>query len=68
MHISLYCTEHPDLRWSAKEQAISRDGRYTGARRIFFDSPPPACECSCPASLLRAVPGQQWEGKAESTP
>ena len=30
------CENHPDLRWHCKMQAVSKEGRYTGARNIFF--------------------------------
>ena len=38
---SLYCKNHPDLRWYCKDQAISlsqdkTEGYYNGARNIFF--------------------------------
>jgi hypothetical protein len=34
-HVILTCVNHPNLRWSCKEIAVS-NGRYNGARRIFF--------------------------------
>jgi hypothetical protein len=39
-HTTMTCENHPHLRWSCKEQAISYDkdgnGRYNGSRNIFF--------------------------------
>jgi hypothetical protein len=34
-HVILTCKNHPNLRWSTKEIAIT-DGRYNGQRHIFF--------------------------------
>ena len=34
-HVSLTCKDHPKLRWSTKEIAVS-GGRYNGARHVFF--------------------------------
>lgn len=38
-HVILTCTNHPNLRWSTKRIAIS-DGKYNGARNIFFKGVP----------------------------
>lgn len=35
-HVILMCEDHPDLRWSCKEIAVS-NGRYNGTRNIFFN-------------------------------
>jgi hypothetical protein len=32
---SLTCINHPDLRWSCKDLAVS-EGKYNGARHIFY--------------------------------
>jgi hypothetical protein len=61
-HVSLTCLNHPDLRWSCKEIAAGVDGRYNGARNIFFngtkdcDWSVPVRECDCPPSDLRFSP------------
>lgn len=34
-HVILTCKNHPELRWSTKEIAVS-NGTYNGARHIFF--------------------------------
>jgi len=34
-HVILTCKNHPDLRWSTKEAAVT-NGRYNGARHLFF--------------------------------
>lgn len=55
--IKLYCVNHPHLFWYTKPEAI-HNGRYTGARNIFFDlhrECGSAVECSCPASDLRVA-------------
>lgn len=35
-HVILTCKNHPELRWSTKEIAVS-NGRYNGQRTIFFN-------------------------------
>lgn len=32
----LTCENHTHLFWMCKKEAVSDDGRYTGARNIFF--------------------------------
>ena len=32
----LTCENHRDLFWMCKSQAVTNDGRYNGARNIFF--------------------------------
>lgn len=60
-HLLLTCTNHPELRWMTKEEAIST-GRYTGARRLFFrglesdNGFASVPECPCPTSDLRVLP------------
>lgn len=57
MKVELYCVNHPDLRWYTKPEAIW-NGRYTGARSIFFDlhhQAPDATECECSADSLVVV-------------
>lgn len=58
------CENHPTLRWSCKEIAINKDGRYNSMRNIFFMGATPktddwtwtpAAECSCPGSKLILV-------------
>lgn len=39
MHRILTCRNHPNLRWSCKDEAISNGG-YNGTRRLFFDGEP----------------------------
>jgi hypothetical protein len=34
-HVILTCINHPNLRWSCKEIAVS-NGKYNGIRNIFF--------------------------------
>lgn len=67
----LTCKNHPDLRWSCKDQAIF-NGKYTGERNIFFGGKVAnpvrwyedhsgldcdfAQECDCPASDLIIAP------------
>lgn len=34
-HVILTCKNHPDLRWSCKEIAVT-NGQYNGSRNIFF--------------------------------
>lgn len=34
-HVILTCRQHPQLRWSTKEVAVT-EGKYNGARSIFF--------------------------------
>jgi len=34
-HVILTCLNHPNLRWSTKEIAIT-EGKYNGARGLFF--------------------------------
>jgi hypothetical protein len=34
-HVILTCTNHPNLRWSCKEIAVS-NGKYNGIRNIRF--------------------------------
>ena len=70
-HVIMTCKNHPNLRWSTKEEAVSADGKYTGARNIFFNGTPSgkgmyadgsgldcvyAEECNCPASDLVIAP------------
>lgn len=58
-HVTFYCVNHPNLRWSAKVIACTPSGRYNGFRSIFFfgDEHGKACqECSCPESNYRALP------------
>ena len=38
-HAILTCKNHPNLRWSCKDEAISNGG-YNGARSLFFDGEP----------------------------
>lgn len=69
-HVILTCEHHPELRWSTKEVAVS-DGRYNGARHLYFNGTPsgegmysdgsglhckPAQECDCPTACLRVAP------------
>ncbi len=68
--MQMTCENHPDLFWSCKMQAVSKSGRYTGARNIFFmgklgldgkmidrynDDNEPIRECDCPGSKLIAT-------------
>lgn len=53
-HIMLKCENHPDLRWHCKSIAVSDNGRYNGARNIFFTGEY-GQECPCPGSALIAV-------------
>ncbi len=46
-HISLYCVNHPNLRWSTKNID------FIGARSIFYFGREP--ECSCSISDLEVV-------------
>lgn len=39
-HVILTCVNHPLLRWSTKEIAVSSNGKYNGARQIFFNGTP----------------------------
>lgn len=75
-HVILTCKNHPNLRWSCKEEAFSGDGYgYNGARRIFFNGQTPgrrygdasgfkfnerACECSCDAKELIRAPEDKY--------
>lgn len=50
-HVRLTCINHPELRWSCKEIAIS-NSKYNGQRNIFFlgkylgkDSPSKRFDC-----------------------
>lgn len=38
-HVILTCRNHPTLRWSTKEIAVT-DGRYNGARSLGFRGTP----------------------------
>ncbi len=38
-HVILTCKNHPNLRWSCKEIAVT-NGRYNGSRNIFFNGAP----------------------------
>lgn len=38
-HVILTCANHPNLRWSTKEIAVT-NGKYNGARNIFFCGTP----------------------------
>lgn len=38
-HVILTCKNHPGLRWSTKEIAVT-NGRYNGSRNIFFQGEP----------------------------
>ncbi len=38
-HVILTCENHPELRWSTKEIAVT-NGRYNGQRNIFFKGVP----------------------------
>jgi hypothetical protein len=38
-HVILTCRNHPNLRWSTKEIAMS-NGKYNGLRNIFFNGTP----------------------------
>ena len=38
-HVILTCRNHPELRWSTKEIAVS-NGTYNGCRNIFFNGVP----------------------------
>ena len=68
--MEMKCENHPDLRWLCKMQAVSRSGRYTGARNIFFlgkvldngrcveydkDTGTMYRECPCPGADLIAT-------------
>jgi hypothetical protein len=59
LHVPLTCENHPELRWSCKKIALSKDNdgkwRYNHSRNIFFFSDYPAKECDCPASKLYAI-------------
>jgi hypothetical protein len=52
---------HPERRWSCKVVAVSRTGRYNGARNIFYNGAivdgewkePQPPECPCPGDDLR---------------
>ena len=70
MHKSLTCENHPNLRWSCKDIAITDDGRYNGMRNIFFfgglrsdgsisiydpETNTVFAECDCPCSKLIAL-------------
>jgi hypothetical protein len=56
-HALMTCENHPTLRWSCKEIAVSGD-RYNGCRNIFFlgafldGKLTMGLECDCPASKL----------------
>jgi len=71
-HVSLTCVNHPNLRWSTKEIAVS-DGKYNHARSLFYkgeitdpvefysDMSGVRCnytipECSCSAVCLIVAP------------
>jgi hypothetical protein len=70
-HVALTCENHPNLRWSCKGIAVDSDGRYNGARNIFFfggvrtdgssvsvydpETNTVFSECSCPGSKLIAL-------------
>lgn len=36
----LTCKNHPNLRWSCKDIAVSESGTYNGTRSIFFNGEP----------------------------
>lgn len=65
-HVTLTCIHHPKLRWYCKEVAVDKDGRYNGARNIFFDGSlddpntirtnTKEVECKCKSSDLRFAP------------
>ncbi len=38
-HVILTCENHPELRWSTKEIAVT-NGKYNGCRNIFFNGIP----------------------------
>jgi len=38
-HVILTCKNHPELRWSTKECAVT-NGKYNGQRNIFFEGRP----------------------------
>ena len=69
-HRILTCKNHPNLRWSTKEQAVYK-GHYTGARNIMYNGSLPytvysdksgihcegtEAECFCRASDLILAP------------
>ena len=35
-HVRLTCLNHPNLRWQCKSIAVNSEGRYNGARNIFY--------------------------------
>lgn len=69
-HCTLTCLNHPDLRWSCKEIAVTKIGQYNGARNIFylgtvqetrlsdgsFDYKWQVPECKCSPADLRFAP------------
>ena len=63
-HVTLTCRNHPDLRWSCKEIAIT-NGRYNGQRNIFFDGHRDGGELilrPCPDALLGFAEGYLVDG------
>lgn len=53
-HVTLYCVNHPDKRWSTKNIAP------LGCRRIFYNLESVAgmgTECDCPLHDLRPLVG-----------
>ena len=70
-HTILTCENHRHLRWSTKRIAVNEEGRYTGARNIFYKGTPTGepmsdsgylpCEtqepeCVCSGRLLCVAP------------
>ena len=65
LHIPLTCENHPNLFWSCKKIALSKDKedgkwRWNGRRHIFFRGEYPEVECECPFTRLFAVIGAEY--------
>lgn len=65
-HAILTCKNHPNLRWSTKEIAVS-NGTYNGMRNIFFNGVPTGegmypdnSGLECTTHLKRADGGLDW--------
>lgn len=57
LHVELACELHPELRWSCKKIALTKDAtgkyRYNHSRHLFFKTGDG--ECDCPPDKLYAV-------------
>jgi hypothetical protein len=64
-HVIMTCLNHRNLRWSCKEIAVTKDGKYNGCRNIFFCGTVEQIaanqpenmndECNCPSEDLRSL-------------